>query len=66
MSIDFEENLYVFCAPINSKRTEIDNREGMNEMNIAEAFLKAIIELIEKRETLKELRQSVKRIMGDQ
>lgn len=35
-------------------------------MNIAEAFLKAIIELIEKRETLEELRQSVKRIMGDQ
>ncbi len=35
-------------------------------MNIAEAFLKDIIELIEKRETLEELRQSVKRIMGDQ
>ena len=37
--------------------------EGMNEMNVTEALLKAILELIEKCETLEELRESVKRIM---
>ncbi len=35
------------------------------EMNTTEALLKAIIELIEKCETLEELRESVKRIMGE-
>lgn len=37
----------------------------MNEMNITEALLKAILELIEKCETLEELRESVKRIMNE-
>ena len=37
--------------------------EGMTEMNVTEALLKAILELIEKCETLEELRESVKRIM---
>lgn len=37
----------------------------MNEVNVTEALLKAIIELIEKCDTLEELRASVKRIMGE-
>ena len=36
----------------------------MNEMQVAEALLRAILELIEKCETLEELRASVKPIMG--
>ena len=32
----------------------------MDEMNVTEALLKAILELIEKCETLEELRESVK------
>ena len=39
--------------------------EGMNEMNVTEALLKAILELIEKCETLEELRERVKRIMHE-
>lgn len=39
--------------------------EEMPEMNVTEALLKAILELIEKCETLEELRESVKRIMGE-
>ena len=34
-------------------------------MNVSEALLKAILDLIEKCETLEELRASVKRIMGE-
>ena len=37
----------------------------MDEMNVAEALLKAILELIEKCDTLEELRESVKRIMNE-
>ena len=37
----------------------------MNEMNVTEALLKAILELIEKCDTLEELRDSVKRIMSE-
>ena len=37
----------------------------MNEVNVTEALLKAILELIEKCETLEELRASVQRIMGE-
>lgn len=37
----------------------------MNEMNVTEALLKAILELIEKCKTLEELRESVRRIMSD-
>lgn len=37
----------------------------MNEMQVTEALLRAILELIEKCETLEELRASVKRIMGE-
>lgn len=40
--------------------------EGMNEMNVTQALLKAILELIEKCETLEELRERVKRIMSDE
>ena len=35
----------------------------MNDVNVTEALLKAILELIEKCETLEELRESVKRII---
>lgn len=38
----------------------------MDEMNVTQALLKAILELIEKCETLEELRESVKRIMNDE
>ena len=37
----------------------------MDEMNVTEALLKAILELIEKCETLEELRESVKRIVNE-
>lgn len=37
----------------------------MDEMNVTEALLKAILELIEKCDTLDELRESVKRIMNE-
>ena len=37
----------------------------MNEVNVTEALLKAILELIEKCETLEELRESGKRIMNE-
>lgn len=37
----------------------------MNEMNVTEALLKAILELIEKCETMEELRESVKRIVNE-
>ena len=37
----------------------------MDEMNVTEALLKAILELIEKCNTLDELRESVKRIMNE-
>lgn len=39
--------------------------EEMNEMNTTEALLRAILELIAKCETLEELRESVKKIMGE-
>lgn len=39
--------------------------EEMEEMNVTQALLKAILELIEKCETLEELRESVKRIMNE-
>ena len=37
----------------------------MDEMNVTEALLKAILELIERCDTLEELRESVKRIMNE-
>ena len=37
----------------------------MNEMQETEALLRAILELIEKCESLEELKASVKRIMGE-
>ena len=37
----------------------------MNEMHVTEALLRAILELIEKCETLEELRESVKRIVNE-
>ena len=36
----------------------------MDKVQVTEALLRAILELIEKCETLEELRASVKRIMG--
>lgn len=37
----------------------------MEEMNVSEALVRAIFELIEKCETMEELRESVKRIIGE-
>ena len=37
----------------------------MTELQVTEALLKAILELIDKCDTLEELRASVKRIMAD-
>ena len=37
----------------------------MNEMQVTEALLRAILELSEKCDTLEELRESVKRIMNE-
>lgn len=37
----------------------------MNDMNVTNELLNAILELIEKCDTLEELRESVKRIMAD-
>lgn len=37
----------------------------MKDLNVTEALLKAILELIEKCETLEELQESVKRIVGE-
>ena len=38
----------------------------MNEMQVTEALLRAILELIEKCDTLEEVRESVKRIMNEE
>ena len=38
----------------------------MEDMNITLALLRAILELIDKAETLEDLRESVKRIMGEE
>lgn len=42
-----------------------EGSEDMNEVQITEALLRAVLELIEKCETLEELRASIKRIMGE-
>ncbi len=38
----------------------------MDEMNVTLALLRAILELIEKAQSLEELRECVKRIMGEE
>lgn len=47
------------------KRSSVKGYEGTGDVNLTEALLKAILELIEKCETIEELRESVKRIMDD-
>lgn len=37
---------------------------SMKDMNVTEALLRAVLELIDKCDTLDELRESVKRVMG--
>lgn len=39
--------------------------EELNELNVTEALLKAVLELIKKCKTLEELRESVEHIMGE-
>lgn len=39
--------------------------EEMTDLNVTEALLKAILELIEKCKTLEELRESVQKIMSE-
>ena len=46
----------------NLLRKEVRNTE---DLNVTKALLKAILELIEKCETLEELRERVRRIMED-
>lgn len=43
----------------------MEGSEAMQDVNVTEASLKAILELIEKCKTLDELRESVKRIMDE-
>ena len=42
-----------------------EGRENMDEIKTTEALLRAILELIEKCNTIEELRESVKRIMTE-
>ncbi len=37
----------------------------MNNLNVSEALIRAILELIDKCETLEELRESIKNIIGE-
>lgn len=37
----------------------------MNEVNVTEALLRAVLELIEKCESIEELRDAIKRIIGE-
>ena len=53
------------CRALDRKYIVIGSEE-MNDLNVTQALLKAILELIEKCETLEELRESVKRIMNEQ
>ena len=43
----------------------LEGSEEMEDMNTTEALLRAILELIAKCDTLEELRESVKKIMGE-
>lgn len=56
----------IIITPVRQRpKTLTEGREIMNELDVTEALLKAILELIEKCETLEELRESVKRIMNE-
>lgn len=54
---------YILVGQRNKPLTK--GSEDLDEMNVTEALLKAILELIEKCETLEELRECVKRIMNE-
>ena len=59
-------SLVWYCSVIGVMRhSSPRTRGGDPEMQVTEALLRAILELIEKCETLEELRTSVKRIMGE-
>ena len=49
---------------VRQRETSSKGSEEM-ELNVTKALLKAVLELIEKCETLEELRESVKRIMAE-
>ena len=49
-----------------TKKPLTKGSEEMNDLNVTQALLKAILELIEKCETLEELRECVKRINSDE
>ena len=53
------------CSPYRSVLCLTKGSENMNEVNFTEALLRAILELIEKCDTLEELRASVNKIMGN-
>ena len=56
------------CIIIHVRQSKALTKGGrkVDEMNITLALLRAILELIDKAETLEELRESVKRIMGEE
>ena len=63
-------NSYEFYFCIHCKESALgkvineEKENKMNDMQVSEALLKAILELINKCESLEELRESVKRIMN--
>ena len=57
--------VYNIQCKAENKTSYRKERGEMTEMQVTEALLRAILELIEKCETLDELRASVKRIMGE-
>lgn len=66
-SIDkYTKIVYYIDVRQRSPRPLMKGSEVMTDLNVTQALLKAILELIEKCETLEELRESVKRIMNEQ
>ena len=61
--IPLEIHVCMYYTMLVRQRCKISYRK--DEMNVTEALLKAILELIEKCDTLEELRESVKRIMNE-
>jgi len=63
LSIRFNSSIIILVRQ--GRPTPYGRREDMDEMNTTMALLRAVLELIAKCETLEELRESVKRIMGE-
>lgn len=63
--LDFSRKSCIIVVVRQGRKSLTEGSEEMDGMNITEALLKAILELIEKCATLEELRESVKRIMNE-